>query len=163
MPTGPLLLDQSLRQHFINELLQSGDAPFDLWLPANGGWAMRPTITLAAALAIGMTNGAMAQLPDWAIGTWKGTLRGNGVHVLGGNSGAVRVLTIGPDGKCIWSVEVTGFVASPARCTFSGNSVSVLNAASNKFDFVYNGGKLDGFFEHAQGLRLLITMNKQTN
>lgn len=111
-----------------------------------------------AVLLVAAGGNALAQVPDWAVGTWKGKMRGAGLEAIP-TSGVARVLTIEKGGKCWLYLE--GGQPAPATCTFSGESMTAISAAGNKFELKLKNGELDGSIAGQDGNKRAFLLSKQ--
>jgi hypothetical protein len=94
-------------------------------------------------------------IPSWAAGKWRGTLRGPLVQYYS-SYGQDWELTVTPAGRCTFSPPKRAFNAT---CNFSKDGVTVALGGSHVY-LQYRSDKLDGYWDGDSGGRVFITMSK---
>jgi hypothetical protein len=94
-------------------------------------------------------------VPSWATGKWRGTLRGPLVQYYS-RYGQDWELAVTPAGRCTFSPRNMAFGAT---CAFSKDGVTVTLAGSHVY-LQYRSDKLDGYWDGDSGGRVFITMSK---
>lgn len=116
-------------------------------------------MSVALAMILSHAGSGMAQVPAWAVATWKGTLD----SYRNDPNGADRVLVVSADGKCGWDYAAAAAAASIGKqsCTVADDSVTLLTSAGSTIKLQHKGGKLEGTFQTKGGRSYLITMTRQ--
>src|SRR6187455_2992624 len=116
-----------------------------------------PICTIALGGSLFLAAEATAQTPEWAVGTWRGTIQG----LTSSKEGPDRILVIGTGGKCNWDIASNGAKPSPQACTIGPNSISVSAGSGATVDMQHKNGKLDGTWQPRSGKSYVISMTKQ--
>lgn len=118
----------------------------------------RLSFIVGIAIAIlSLPGGAMAQVPPWAVGTWKGTI-GNLRNDPGGPE---RVLVIGADGTCKWDYAKAEAPSKAKSCSVTGDGVSLVSGGNATVQLQNKGGKLEGTFQARSGNSFHVSFTKQ--
>jgi hypothetical protein len=102
-----------------------------------------------------LTDPPNPNVPSWAVGKWRGTIRGPLVQYYSGY-GQDWELTVTPAGRCTFSPPKKAFGAT---CTFSKDGVTVTLGGSHVY-LQYRSDKLDGYWDGDSGGRVFIAMSK---
>jgi hypothetical protein len=120
---------------------------------------MKATLgALAAAATIVTAYPSVAQVPAWAVGTWRGSMEG----YRNDPGGPDRVMIVEPSGRCRWDYANKAASAAAAKsCTFGADTVDLLTGGSSTVKLKHVDGKLRGSFTPAAGGKpFSVTLSK---
>jgi len=108
--------------------------------------------------SLSIPDGAIAQTPPWAVGTWKGAIN----NMRNDPKGPERVLVVAADGTCRWDYVAKIEAPSKAKsCTVAGDAVNILTGGDGTVQLQHKSGKLDGTFQSKGGNSFHVSLTKQ--
>lgn len=117
-----------------------------------------PSIIGIVSATLSIAGGAMAQMPPWAVGTWKGAIS----NLRNDPGGPERMLVIEANGTCRWDYPAKAEAPSKAKsCTVTGDAVNVQTGGNATVQLQHKGGKLEGTFQSRNGTSFHASFTKQ--